>query len=356
MLTQLLNNPIFQIEFLGNTVCSWITAVFVFIGAVAALKIFQVAIVAKLKSLAKKTKTDIDDIAINAIYAIHWPFYVFVSAYISLNFLKEVHFLVQKWSYYIILIAVIYYSIKVAQEFIDYAAKKIIQKREAEEKADTGMIKVLSGIAKFVLWVSAFLLILSNLGYNITSLIAGLGIGGIAIALALQNVLGDLFSAIAIYFDQPFKDGDFIIVGADMGIVKKIGIKTTRIQTLQGEELVISNNELTNVRIQNFGKMERRRIVFSIGVDYNTPHAKLKNIPDMLREIIENHSKAEVDRVHFKEFGDSSLNYEIVFYVNAPEYAVYMDIQQAVNLDIVEKFEKEKIGIAYPTTTVYVKK
>ena len=141
-----------------------------------------------------------------------------------------------------------------------------------------------------------------------------------------------------------------------MGVVKKIGVKTTRIQTLHGEELVVSNNELTSARIQNYGKMERRRVVFSIGVDYNTPHAKLKNIPDMIREIIEKHSKAEVDRIHFKEFGDSSLNYEIVFYVNAPEYAVYMDIQQAVNLDIVEKFEKEKIGIAYPTTTVYVKK
>lgn len=355
MVTQTLNNPVLQLEFLGNTVYEWTVAVLIFIGVAIALKVFQVAIVAKLKSLAKKTKTDIDDIAINAIHAIHWPFYVLISLFIALKFV-DVSDIISQWAYYIILIAVIYYAIRVVQKFIDYGAKKIMQKREAENRADTGMVKILSGIAKFTLWVVAFLLILSNLGYNINSLIAGLGIGGLAVALALQNVLGDLFSAIAIYFDQPFKDGDFIIIGTDKGIVKKIGIKTTRIQTLQGEELIISNNELTSVRVQNFGKMERRRIVFSIGVDYNTPHAKLKNIPDMIREIIERQDKTEVDRIHFKKFGDSSLNYEIVFYINAPEYPVYMDIQQSINLDIVEKFEKEKIEIAYPTTTVYVKK
>jgi small-conductance mechanosensitive channel len=141
-----------------------------------------------------------------------------------------------------------------------------------------------------------------------------------------------------------------------MGIVKKIGVKTTRIQTLQGEELVVSNNELTSTKIQNFGLMERRRIVFSVGVTYDTPYEKLKKIPDMIKEIIGKQKMAEVDRVHFKAFGDSSLNYEIVYYVKVGDYNTYMDTQQAINLAIVEAFEKEKIEIAYPTQTVYVRK
>jgi small-conductance mechanosensitive channel len=357
MFTQILQSPNLQIEILGNSVYEWLIAVVVFVLVVAGLKIFQAVVVAKLKKITKKTKTEIDDIVINAIHAIHWPFYVLVALYAALHFVDTVE-AVNRWSYYIILIAVVYYAVKAAQEFVDVGAKKIIQKRKKEEarEHDTEIIRVLSSVIKFSLWIVAALLLLSNLGYNITSLIAGLGIGGLAVALALQNVLGDLFSAISIYFDKPFKVGDFIIIGNYMGVVKKIGMKTTRIQTLQGEELVVSNNELTATKIQNFGRMERRRIVFSVGVTYDTPYEKLKKIPDMIKDIIGNQKMAEVDRVHFKSFGDSSLNYEIVYYVNVPDYNAYMDIQQTINLDIVKKFETEKIEIAYPTRTVYVKK
>ncbi|MDP3043290.1 MAG: mechanosensitive ion channel family protein [bacterium] len=243
-----------------------------------------------------------------------------------------------------------------AQKFIDYGAKKIIKKREKCEGDNGEIIKLLSVIAKILLWAVAVLFILSNLGYNVTSLIAGLGIGGIAVAFALQNILGDIFSSFSIYFDKPFKPGDFIIVSGHMGVVKKIGIKSTRIQTLQGEELIMSNSELTKASVQNFGLMRRRRIVFNVGVIYDTPAEKLKRIPDMIRKIIEAQAETEVDRVHFKSFGDSSLIYEIVYYVESGEYNRYMDIQQAINLAIVDKFEEEKIVIAYPTRTVYVKK
>ncbi|MBU4257206.1 mechanosensitive ion channel family protein [Patescibacteria group bacterium] len=243
-----------------------------------------------------------------------------------------------------------------AQKFIDYGAEKIIKKREKGEGDNAEIIKLLSVIAKILLWVVAVLFILSNLGYNVTSLIAGLGIGGIAAALALQNILGDIFSSFSIYFDKPFKPGDFIVVSGHTGVVKKIGIKSTRIQTLQGEELIMSNSELTKASVQNFGLMRRRRIVFNVGVIYDTPAEKLKRIPDMIRKIIEAQAETEVDRVHFKSFGDSSLMYEIVYYVESGEYNRYMDIQQAINLAIVDKFEEEKIVIAYPTQTVYVKK
>ncbi len=243
-----------------------------------------------------------------------------------------------------------------AQKFIDYGAEKIIKKRKKGESDNTEIIKLLSVIAKILLWVVAVLLILSNLGYNITSLIAGLGIGGIAVAFALQNILGDIFSSFSIYFDKPFKPGDSITVSGHTGVVKKIGIKSTRIQTLQGEELIMSNSELTKASVQNFGLMERRRVVFSVGVTYGAPAEKLKRIPDMIRKIIAAQAETEVDRIHFKAFGDSSLIYEIVYYVGTGDYNKYMDIQQAINLAIVDKFEEEKIAIAYPTQTVYVKK
>lgn len=243
-----------------------------------------------------------------------------------------------------------------AQKFIDFTVKKIINKRKDGSENNIEIIKLLSVIAKILLWVVAVLLILSNLGYDVTSLIAGLGIGGIAAALALQNILGDIFSSFSIYFDKPFKQGDVITVGDYTGTVKKIGIKSTRIQTLQGEELIAPNSELTKTNVRNFGLMKRRRVIFNISVAYNTPAEKLKRIPEMIKKIVAAQAETEVDRVHFKAFGDSSLIYEIVYYVESGEYGKYMDIQQAINLAIVNKFEEEKIEIAYPTRTVYVKK
>jgi len=176
------------------------------------------------------------------------------------------------------------------------------------------------------------------------------------VALALQNVLGDMFSSFAIYIDKPFQVGDFIVVGKDKGVVEKIGLKSTRIRTLQGEELIISNNELTSTRIQNFKKMEKRRIVFTLGVTYNTPADMLAKIPKIIKEVISKEKKLTFDRCHFKEYADSSLNFEIVYYVNDPDYLTNMNFRQKVNLAIYKKFAKEKIEFAYPTQTIYVEK
>ena len=224
------NYPFMQIMFLGNPVFAWLVAALMFFVALAVLKIFKAILLAKLKSLSKKTKTEIDDIVIGAIQVIHWPFYVLVALYFALHFIS-IPYLVQQWAFYLFLIAIVYYVIKALQEFIDYGIGQIIKRKEAEE-SDTQVIKLFGTVVKIILWIGAIVLLLSNLGYNVTSLIAGLGIGGIAVALALQNILKDVFSSVSIYLDKPFKVGDFIIVGEHMGTVKKIGIKTTRIQAL----------------------------------------------------------------------------------------------------------------------------
>jgi len=350
------NYEILQIEFMGNSLYAWILAAAVFFVALIVMKVFKTIILVKLKKLTKKTETDIDDIVINAIQAVHWPFFALIALYIALRFIS-VPEAINNCAYYIILINIVYYAVRALQKFVDYGAQKISARR-GDEAENEGIMTMITILIKIGLWALAVLLILANLGYNITSLIAGLGIGGLAVALAVQNILSDLFSSVSIYLDKPFKPGDFIILdnGAYMGTVKRIGIKTTRVQTLQGEELVVSNHELTATKIQNFGKMQRRRIVFAVGVTYNTPAEKLEKIPEIIREIVEAQDKATLDRSHFKEFADSSLNFETVYFVELADYNEYMNTQQKINLALVKKFEEEKIEFAFPTQTVYLEK
>ncbi len=347
------NQNFLQIEFLGNTVQDFIIAAIAFVLFLAILKLFQTIILKKLKKLALKTKTDIDDTLIEIVNTLKPPFYSFLAFYFALQFLT-LSDIFAKVLQVAILVWVIYQAIIAVQILINYIVRKKIGGEDDE--ATKSAAQMLSGVLKFALWVFGALFVLSNLGVNVSSLIAGLGIGGIAIAFALQNILGDLFSSFSIYFDKPFKIGDFIVLGNQMGSVKKIGIKTTRIQTPQGEELVVSNSELTKSQIRNFGVMEKRRNLHHIGVSYSTPPEKLKNIPKMIKEIIYKQDNAEYSRVHFNNFGDYSLTFQIVYYVLSGDYTVFMDTQQSINLQIIEKFKQEGIEIAFPSQTIYLEK
>ena len=349
ILEKILNFQIF-----GNSGKNYLIALAIFFGSLLVLKIFREKIFSHLKEKAKKTKTEIDDILIEIVESIKPPFYFFVALYFALYSLTLSE-KVQKLINSLFILVIIYQVIKALHIFINQAGKKFISKEEGKEKIKSeATIKTLTTIIKVCLWIVAGLIILSNWGVNINSLIAGLGIGGIAVALAVQNILGDVFSSFSLVLDKPFEIGDFIVIGSHCGIVKKIGIKTTRIQTLQGEELVVSNKELTETRVQNFGKMRERRIQFRFGVCYETPLKKLKKIPEMVREIIENIENTRVDRIHFKEFGDFALIFEVVYYVLTPDYLQYMNIQQEINFKLKEKFEKEGIEFAYPTQTIYL--
>lgn len=343
--------PFAERVFFGNQTSDWVMAVLIFVLALLALKIFRQFIIAKLKKVFSKTQTRIDDIAIQAVEAIHWPFYLLASLYVTLHFLA-VYPLIMKVAYYAFLVSVVYYAVRAVERFVDYGAWVLVEKRQAEEGNNAGIVKFLASLVKILLWVGAIVLILSNMGINVTSMVAGLGIGGVAVALALQNILGDLFSSLAIYFDKPFKVGDFIMVGQHMGTVKKVGIKTSRLQSLTGEEIVISNTELTNSRIQNYGVMQERRILFNFGVVYNTSSKNLRQIPEMVKKAVESQEMTRFDRSHFKEFGDSALIYENVYYVSTGDYNKYMDIQQNINLNLTEEFAAKGIEFAYPTYTI----
>ncbi len=343
--------------YLGNTVREYLLSVASFVCVLAFIRLFKSVIIIKIKRIADKTKTRIDDVIVSFIGRVGWPFYILLAMYVALWFLnvpKVAHNILNL----IFGIVLTYYFVRGLQEIVNYGANVIIKRRQEEEGVsfDPSLIKIMSRFIKALLWIIAVLVLLQNLGIEITSLIAGLGIGGIAVAFALQNILADIFASFSIYFDKPFETGDFIIVGQDKGTVKHIGIKSTRLQTLQGEELIISNRVLTSERIHNYKKMQRRRVSFKFGVTYQTSVNKLRKIPDVVKKIVDKQEHAEVDRVHFKEFGDFSLVFEVVYYMDTKDYLTYMDTQQAINFEIKKAFEKLGISMAYPTQTIYLHK
>ena len=208
--------------------------------------------------------------------------------------------------------------------------------------------------ARVLLWSVVVLAMLSNLGVNITAFVASLGVGGIAVALAVQNILGDLFASLAIAVDKPFEVGDFIVVGNVSGTVQVIGLKTTRIRSLQGEQIVMSNTDLLKQTISNFRMLERRRIVFTFGVAYDTTPEQAEAIPGVVRKLIEAQPQLRFDRAHFKAFGASSLDYEVVYIVEDPAFNVYMDLQQSINLGLLREFKAMGVEFAFPTRTVHI--
>jgi small-conductance mechanosensitive channel len=236
---------------------------------------------------------------------------------------------------------------------VDFVIGAIGAQHQAGDGQPDPSIVSASGIIRSVVMLTAgsvlVLLALANLGVEVTPLITGLGIGGIAVALAAQSILGDLFGSLTILLDKPFLVGDFIIVGDQMGTIEKIGIKTTRVRALSGEQLVFSNTDLLSSRIRNFKRMYERRVVFSVGVVYETPVEKLQRIPEIIRQSILTQPQTRFDRAHFNTFGAYSLNFEAVYFVTTPDYNRYMDIQQAINLELVRRFGEEHIEFAYPT-------
>ncbi|RLF42626.1 MAG: mechanosensitive ion channel family protein [Thermoplasmata archaeon] len=312
-----------------------------------------------LKRWAERTETKLDDMILQNIRT---PIYILVLimgiyyAITPLSILKPYSDLVSALFSVIQILGIAFISTRVLNVLVEWYAES---RAEKGKRLSEHLLFIFKKLIQAVVYIFAFLAILAAFNIDLTNVIVGLGVGGIAIALALQNILSDVFSAFSIYFDRPFEVGDFIVIGDYMGTVKKIGIKSTRIQLLQGEELVVSNKDLVNEKIRNFKKMKKRRISFIIGVTYDTPIEKLRKIPEIIREIIDPKKLPDVDqleRVHFKEFGPYSLNFEIVYYLKTRDYIKYMDTQQAINFAIKEAFEKEGIEMAFPTQTIYLNK
>jgi small-conductance mechanosensitive channel len=341
--------------YLGNSLQNWLIFIGILIVVLTALKIIQRIVISRLSKLATAMDNQISDLLVSMLKQTKFLILLVASTYVASSAITLKPAIATLWQKAVILILIIQGGLW-AGACISFALDRTLQKRMDKDASGATTITFLGFVARFILWAVVLLLVLDNLGVNITGLIAGLGIGGIAVALAVQNILGDLLAALSIMLDKPFVIGDRIVVDKLTGTIEHIGLKTTRVRSIDGEELIFSNNDLLKSRIHNFKRMQERRIVFSFGVVYQTPLAKLTKINDIVREIIESQENVRFDRVHFKEYGDSALNYEVVYFVGDENYKVYMDVQQAVNLEIFRRFQEEGIDFAYPTRTVYIQK
>lgn len=335
----------------GNSLKNWMLSILITLILYFAFYAVKHIFRKKLAAIAEEEDGNWGKLAIKFINQLHPIFLLIIAIYagsVNLSLPLAVEKLIKYLAGIFLLIQIGLLSSLVINFYINrYKEEKIESNAGAVTTATSAGF-----ILRLMIWLVLILVALDNLGVNIKTLIAGLGISGIAVALAMQNILGDLFASLSIVLDKPFVIGDFIIVNDYMGTVENVGLKTTRIRSLSGEQLVFSNGDLLKSRIRNFKRMYERRVVFSIGVLYQTPYEKLRLIPKMIREIIENQNPVRFDRAHFKEYGDYSLKFEIVYWIHSPDYNIYMDIQQAINLEIYKKFEASDIAFAYPTQTL----
>lgn len=335
----------------GNTILQYSIAALIFAVSVLFIMLVQKMFLFRFTSFSKRTKTSFDDAFVQMLATIHPPFYWFLAFFFALQslaiegaFQKIVSNTFVIWGSIQVIVAL--------QIFIDFIiTTKIASKGKHGDILVSG---ILSGIVKIALWMLAGVFVLSNLGVNVNSLIAGLGIGGIAVALAAQNILGDLFSSLVIYFDRPFSPGDYIVVGNTSGTVRKIGIKSTRIQALSGEEIVVPNKDIVAARISNLKRMTERRVSLKIGVQYGTGTAKLAEVPVILEDIVSALPHVVFKSAYLTDFGDSGLVFELVYVVTSRDFTVYREAQQQIILAILQTFEKRHIGLALPVPTVRI--
>ncbi|HLW01039.1 MAG TPA: mechanosensitive ion channel family protein [Ktedonobacterales bacterium] len=336
-------------QILGNSLYAYVLALGLLLAIFFGFFLLLFIVNNRLNAIAKKNPAHANDALPQVLRKIH-PFeYAGIALYIALQTLTINPLLNRVISLGFIAL-ITYMAVDASSVLLSVFLRRMAA---GENHHATAPILInLTIIGKALLWVFGIFIVLSNAGVNITSLIAGLGIGGVAVALGLQSILSDLFSSFAIHFDKPFVVGDLILVGDQMGFVEKIGIKTTRIRALQGEEVIFANTLLTGTQIQNFRKMRQRRVVFTIGVAYETPRTVLQEIPALLRTIIENRPKVRFDRAHFFQFDPSALTFEIVYFVLTDDYKTYMDAQQEINFGILEAFAERNIALAHPTQVV----
>lgn len=346
-------DTLLKIEFYGNDLRRW---TYSFGGAVIVFFLLYVIrwfILWRLRRLKDSDPQSLASSIIEVVGRIRPTFFFILALYIASSFLVLQNS-DEEWINRLMYIALVLQVTVMAGYFVKQWIFQYLSRKAKRDETSMSAMAILNFISMLVIWSIAVMLVLQNLGYEITGLVTGLGIGGVAVALAVQRILGDLFASLSIVLDKPFVQGDFIIFDTFLGNVEQIGIKTTRIRSLTGEQIVCSNSDLLNARIRNFKRMHERRVVFALGVTYQTPAEKLETIPETIKEIIEPISSTRFDRAHFKEFGNFSLNFEIVYYVLTSDYAIYMDIQEEINLKIYRKFAEEGIEFAYPTQTVFV--
>jgi small-conductance mechanosensitive channel len=331
---------------MGNSVTEYALAAATFVAVLAAFLIGRRVIVDRLRALAKMTSTHLDDLAVDMLEKVRVPECYLIAFYFALRPL-EVHAKFDRALHMAVVIVVAYRIVTMLQAAVGYGVEQMIL-ADGGSEANRGTAQTVTIAAQGVIWLGAFLFVLSNLGFNVTSMIAGLGISGIAVALAAQAVLGDLFSAVAIYLDKPFVVGDAIKVGDVVGTVENIGVKTTRVRSLNGELLVFPNSTLTTSRIQNYQQLTERRSVIVFQLPAGTAPSLLRKVSGHARAAVAKAAGARFERAHLTGVREGTLEFELVFYVGGKDYNAFMDAQEAVLLDLLESLRLEGVRLTGP--------
>ncbi|HOP64160.1 MAG TPA: mechanosensitive ion channel family protein [Spirochaetota bacterium] len=338
----------------GNTIKAYLMFVGIIIAGIFAVRIFRFIIFRRIKKFSEKTDVKIDDYIVESFRRNIIPL-MYVAVLYSASAFLEVSSRAGKWFVYIFLVTAAFLVTRFCISIVIYIVNRYwLVEKEGSGRSNISIL--INTVIKIIVWAVALLILLDNMGVRISGLVAGMGIGGVAIAFAAQSILRDIFNYFTIFFDRPFEIGDFLVIDKFAGVVEHIGIKTTRLRSLGGEELIFANTDLTGSRVRNYKTMQERRVVFAFGVTYKTPVRKLEMIPALIKQIIESIEGTRFDRAHFQKFGDSSLDFEVVYYVLSGEYNTYMDIQQDINLKIMEALKKLKVEFAYPTRTLFMEK
>ncbi len=345
-----------QQVYFGNSVLQWGIGLAVAIFALIVFWATKTLIVRWLRKLAGSTATDIDDFVVHLLGSTKTILILVLALYAGsyVLFINDTaRDLLDTGAILVSLLQAALWG----NQTISYLVKKFTTDRmEAEDPTAATLGSLLGTVARIAFFTMVVLVALGTVGFDVTPLITGVGIGGIAIAMAIQGILSDLFASLSIALDKPFEVGDFITVGEFKGTVEKIGLKSTRMRSSTGEQLVLSNSDLLGSRMRNFKRMSERRGATTVGVTYQTTGDQLATIPEIIREIVEAEPNTRFDRAHFASFGDSALNFDFVYWITTPAYSDFMDATQSINMQIVERFDAAGIEFAYPTQTLFVEK
>jgi small-conductance mechanosensitive channel len=337
---------------LGNAPLRWGVALLVALAVTVVLRTLRGLARRRLRVLAGRTRNVFDDVASDLLAGVRTPLMLAVGVWAGAQALALPEGAGGAIDTAITLILVLQAGLWGSRAL--HVITRHYRDMEGMDGSRKTTLSAITFMGRLVLFSLLLLLALDNLGIDITTLLAGVGIASVAIGLALQNILGDLFASLSIVFDKPFEIGDFVITGDVVGTVENVGLRTTRIRALSGEQLVVANNDLLQSRIRNFKRMNERRVLFTLGVTYDTEREALGAVPELIREAIEAQEQVRFDRAHFKSFGAYSLDFEAVYWMLDPDYALYMDTQQAINLALVDAFAERGIEFAFPTQTLHV--
>ena len=343
-----------KLEWYGNTVGTWLLALGIVVSAVVLVLVLKRLVIGRFVKFAGRTPNQVDDLFADLLRRTRIiVLLVLVLAGVTLLVLVVTP-PIRTAAKVVAVIALFVQGMGWGNGIISFWVHHYAARRGMTTGSSAGTVGALVVLMRVALFLVLFLFALDNLGFEIAPLVTGLGIGGIAIALAVQNILGDLFAALSIVVDKPFAVGDFIVIDTHSGTVEHIGLKSTRLRSLSGEQIIIGNADLLKARINNYQRMVERRSRFMLGVAYETKPEKLQRIPVIIREVISGQDRVRFERCHFLTYGDSALNFETVYWVLTPDYNAYADIQQAVNLGILTRFLAEEIAFAYPTRTIHL--